>query len=183
MYHKLRLKEKSNIMRGLMRLLMMFAPMIIRNVMRQQNRRQRHGRYQDRQPRYDPRYDNQTGGMGRRQKPVRTHTPSPPPPPPKPQKTEDEKNFELTDSDIMLDPKIMEDYGQEISKNNDPLVIEEAEIIQENSTPTDGLDLSENPLAKNSNEDEPGNQAPEDEADKIDLDLKNIFFDKDEAGS
>ncbi len=174
-----------------MRLLMMFGPMIVRGIMRQQNRRGRRGGYQDRQQRWDPRYDQRTDDrMGRRRnRPVRTHnpttvTPPPPPVPKKPKKTEEQINFELTEEDIMLDNETMNDYQEEVRKNNDPLVIEEAEVINEGiPTEIEGLDLSQNPIAEEKRAEEKGTKAPEDEADKVDLDLKNIFFDKDESES
>lgn len=178
-------------MRGLMRLLMMFGPMIVRGIMRQQNRRGRgrQGGYQDRQQRWDPRYDQRTDDrMGRRRnRPVRTHnptvaTPPPPAPPRKPKKTEEQINFELTEEDIMLDNETMKDYQEELRNNNNPLVIEEAEVVNEDiSEDIKSLDLSENPIADAETKGTEAKKAPEIEEDKMDLDLKNIFFDEDES--
>ncbi len=149
-------------MRGLVRLLFMFGPMIFRQIQKYQRNKERQQYRQGNQRQQQP--PQQQEARRRSNRPVVSN---PPPPPPKqPELTEEEKNFKLKEEDFMLDNTILETY-EGVAPDADL----NSEALPEADVAKDYLDGGSEQTA----------EEPVSEEDI--LDLKNVFFNKEEGDS
>lgn len=169
-------------MRGLMRFLMMFGPMIFRQYQRYQQKKQREQYNQQRLPQDNRQYQQPRNNRGRntqsnqsdyrqeaprdgryykgnneqaaqQQQQAQRQRPEKKVPP---VLSEDEKNFNLTEEEFMLDPETKADYKQEMDaiENNAKMshdeLLDDNQISQENANAVEPMETkSTNPIERN----------------------------------
>jgi len=158
-------------MRGFMRLLFMFGPMILRQVQKYQRNKERQKYYDQSRPpmRQEPRRRDTEYRRGHRE--------MPPPPPRKPEITEEERNFRLRDEDIMLDNETMQDYKGVSTASH------EMDHERQDHQPQKDQARLEAPESSEPSEDDfvPSGDDKKKDKDDDGFDLKDLFFEDDEA--
>lgn len=156
-------------MRGLVRLLVMFGPMLFRQFEKYQRNKERKQQYNQggRTPELEPRYSRSK----------RAETPPPPVVPKKKELSEEEKNFKLKEEEFMIDADVLDDYETPTA---------ESPVTDIKATTDESIDDTQLKTAAAVEANQQSDQASaEDEAEGTneeddDLDLKDLFFDKED---